>query len=225
MDPLELERIISEHGAQAVVDALRPYITDARAARIEQVLARRIDTVRVAIESPGDAHNAAAVVRSAEALGVVQVHVISPEHGAVQKRSTTQGAHHWVHARRHDDLAAFLDAVGKETVLAGAWPDAPLDLEALPLDRPLCLLFGNEQRGLSRDAREACALGFRVPMHGMSESLNLSVCAAISLYVTLARKRSADPASDLSPEAGARLRARYYVHSVDARLVRALVGG
>jgi tRNA (guanosine-2'-O-)-methyltransferase len=222
MDHGEIEGIIDQHGAQAVVDALRPYLTDARVTRIEQVLAERVDSICVAIESPGDAHNAAAVVRTAEALGVVGVHVISAEHDALHKRTMTQGAHHWVQTQHHESLAVFLESFGEQTVLAGAWPDAPCTLEALPLERPICLLFGNEQRGLSPEAREACSLGFRVPMVGMTESLNLSVCAAISLYVTLGRKRAAGLLGDLSPEALAHLRARHYLHSVDPRLARRL---
>lgn len=224
LHPQEIDRIVAERGAQAIVDQLRPYLTDARVARIEQVLASRVDGVQVAIESPADAHNAAAVVRTAESLGLVGVHVVSPEHDALHKRSTTQGAHHWVQTWQHQDLEAFVEHMGGRYVLAGAWPDAPLELEALPLDRRLCLLFGNEQRGLSPAAREVCALGFRVPMVGMTESLNLSVCAAVSLYVTLARKRAAGPPSDLSTEARALLRARYYIHSVDARLTLAMLG-
>jgi tRNA (guanosine-2'-O-)-methyltransferase len=220
MDPTEIEDIIEQRGAQTVVDALRPYLTDARAARIEQVLAARVEGVTVAIESPADVHNAAAVVRTAEAFGLTSVHVVSPEHGALSKRATTQGAHHWVQTWEHQDLDALLDALGGRYALAGAWPDAPSTLEALPLERPICLLFGNEQRGLSAAAREACTLGFRVPMVGMTESLNLSVCAAVSLYATLTRKRAQGSASDLSPQTRDHLRARYYIHSVDPRLAR-----
>jgi tRNA (guanosine-2'-O-)-methyltransferase len=222
MDPGEIEDIIARRGAHGVVDALRPFLTEMRRARIEQVLAARVDSVRVAIESPSDAHNAAAVVRTAEAFGLTTIHVISPEHDALRKRGTTQGAHHWVQLRRHDDLADFVASVGDAFVLAGAWLDGPSTLETIPLDRPICLLFGNEQRGLSPRARAACSVGFRVPMVGMTESLNLSVCAAVSLYATLARKRTGDQCGDLSPEARDHLRARYYVHSVDPRLARRL---
>jgi tRNA (guanosine-2'-O-)-methyltransferase len=221
MDPRIIDRIVCERGAQTVVQTLRPYLTDARAERIEQVLARRVGSVSVAIESPADAHNAAAVVRTAEALGIVDVHVITAEYETLRKRSMTKGAHHWVQTRHHADFASFREHVGGH-VLAGAWPDAPLALEALPLERPLCLFFGNEQRGLSPVARAACTVGFRVPMSGMTESLNLSVCAAIALYVTLARKRVGGGGGDLSAERAAQLRARYYLHSVDARLADAL---
>ena len=217
-----IDRIVDACGPREVVDTVRPYLSESRRRRIEELLDRRISSIEVAIESPAHAHNAAAVVRSAEALGVVGVHVISAEHEALTRRRTTKGAHHWVWARRHDDLDSFLAQTQGAFVLAGAWPDAPVALEELPLERPLCLLFGNEHRGLSPRAREACALGFRVPMVGMSESLNVSVCAAIAMYVTTARKRAAGIVGDLSPATREALRARHYLHSVDGRLVEAL---
>lgn len=216
------ERVIDRVGADAVVRALRPYLTPARMARIERVLEGRVDGVHVAMESPSDPHNAAAVVRTAEAMGVLGVHVIAAEGDALHKKATTQGAYHWVETRHHLDLDDFLSQMKGRVVLAGAWMGAALRVEELPLDRPLCLLLGNEQRGLSAAAREACDLGFHIPMVGMSESLNLSVSAAIGLYTTLTRKRAEGRSGDLSPGASARLRAKYYLRSVDPRLVSGL---
>ena len=64
-----------------------------------------------------------------------------------------------------------------------------LPLDKIPLDHPVCLVFGNEIRGLSPQAVRSCEHLFTIPMYGMTESLNLSVSAAISLYETLRRKR------------------------------------
>ena len=95
-----------------------------------------------------------------------------------------------------------------------------MPLSRIPVDEPLCLLLGNEQRGLSAAARAACDGLFHIPMVGMSESLNLSVTAAIAMHDVLPRigPRPLDPAL------AEHWRARYYARSLDPRLVTGLLG-
>ncbi len=225
MDRAELDRLIARHGPDGVVRTLGRYVSEHRRHRIEAVLDGRMQGVQVALESPSDPHNAAAVVRTAEALGALEVHVIGAPPGALHARSTTQGAYHWVTTRHHATLESFLREVrARGVLLAGADMDGPSTLGELPVDRPLCLLLGNEQRGLSPQARTACDVLFRIPMYGMSQSLNLSVSAAISLYDVLERRRASGQQGDLDPEARARLRARYYLRALDDRLIRGLLG-
>ena len=108
--------------------------------------------------------------------------------------------------------------------MAGACVDGDVDLEALPVHEPICLVFGNEHAGLSDAAKAAMDLRFSIAMHGFSESFNLSVSAAISLYsVTRRRRASLGCAGDLGVDARREMTARYYASSVDARLVRAVV--
>jgi tRNA (guanosine-2'-O-)-methyltransferase len=224
VDFTELDTYIDTLGAERVVQGVAPFLSDARRAAIERVLSARLASVHVAIERPEDPYNAAAVVRTAEALGVLNVHVVGAPEGALHARKTTQGAFNWLHTRHHPDLGALIEQLRRGGLrLFGAALDAERTLEELPVEAPFCLLFGNEASGLSREARAACALGFRIPMLGMSESLNLSVSAAIALYgATRARRRLLDADSDLDERARMRERARYYARSVDLRLLRAL---
>ncbi len=93
------------------------------------------------------------------------------------------------------------------------------------MDQPLCLVFGNEQAGLSARARQDCELCFRIPMFGMAESLNLSVAAAIAVHALAERRRARLAApGDLSPEELAERRARWYAKAVDPRLARHALG-
>jgi tRNA (guanosine-2'-O-)-methyltransferase len=223
--PAALEAIVARHDPSRVVEVLSSYLTEARRARIDEVLSARIDGVAVAVEAPSDPHNAAAVVRTAEALGALHVHVIAAERRALHARAVTQGAYHWVQTEEHADLAAFvaqMRAQGRQ--LWGAAMDGSVPLGRIPTDAPMCLLFGNETRGLSAAAREACDGIFHVPMTGMSESLNLSVTAAISLHDVLGRRRQHGRRGDLSGRRLEAMRARYYAHSVDPRLLAGLLG-
>lgn len=218
------EALVAEHGAEHVTAALGPYLTEARRARIEAVLGGRMGSVHVAIEAPSDPRNAAAVVRTCEGLGALDVHVIAAEIGALHARRVTQGSFHWVRTHHHERLQSFVALARAQGLrLFGASMDGTEPVTRLPVDEPLCLLFGNEQRGLSPAARRACDALFHVPMVGMSESLNLSVAAAISLFEVLRRKRAAGPHGDLDPPARASLRACYYLGSVDARLSQGLL--
>jgi tRNA (guanosine-2'-O-)-methyltransferase len=225
MDFRELDLLIDRVGPRAVVDRLVPFLTDARRQRIEQVLSGRIRELAVAVEHPEDPHNAAAIVRSAEALGVMDVHVVDAPSGALNAPSTTQGAFCWVHTHHHaslDELLASTRARGM--CIAGAVMDGQLPVHALPSDRPLCVLFGNEGTGLSAAALAACELTFRIPMFGMSESMNLSVCAAITLYTaTSARRERLGRPGDLDGPALQYERARYYARSVERRLLEGLL--
>ncbi|MCA9653345.1 MAG: RNA methyltransferase [Myxococcales bacterium] len=225
MDLHAAERLVAEHGADRVTDALTPHLSEARRARIEAVVGGRMASVHVAVEAPSDPHNAAAIVRTAEALGALGVHVIAAEGRALHARATTQGCSHWVQTYHHEDLEGFLHRIrGLGLRLHGAAMDGSVPVTRLGVDEPLCLLLGNEQRGLSKAARGACSTLFHVPMVGMSESLNLSVTAAISLFEVLRRKRESGSLGDLDQAGRARLRACYYAVGVDDRLVHALFG-
>ncbi len=224
MDDRTFARLSQAHTATHIVETLRSYLTEVRQEKIERLLDSRLPQIQVAIEAPSDPHNAAAIVRTAEALGVVDVHLVASERRALHARSTTQGAYRWVRTHHHDQLPGFLAQEALEGVtLFGAWMDAERTVHELPVDRPVCVVFGNETRGLSDRARAACAGGFRIPMVGMSESLNLSVCAAITLYDLTSRHR-AEGAVVLDASQREQLRARHYMDSVDPRLWSSLLG-
>jgi tRNA (guanosine-2'-O-)-methyltransferase len=228
----EFEALARHYGASAICEGLRPYVSERRQARIEAVLEGRLRSVEIAVERPYDPHNAAAVVRSAEALGAWTVHVIAASDRILRARGTTTGTHNWIETRHHRDLDAFLGEIrGRGMSLAGACVDATHMLEELPTDLPdtgpgsggICLLFGNEHAGLSEAAQAACELRFRIPIFGFAESYNLSVAAALSLYSYTSRRRAAlGRAGDLDAASRELERARFYLRSVDRRHARVL---
>lgn len=225
MDYSELDAYITTLGAHRVVAALSPMVSDARRVSIERVVAARLASLHVAVERPRDPYNAAALVRTAEALGILHVHVVGVADGALHARKTTQGSFNWLHTHHHDDLEGLLAPLRAEGVrLFGAVMEAPQTLEELPASAPLCLLFGNEVSGLSEEALRACDGTFRIPMVGMSESLNVSVSAAIAMYATTrARRRHLGADTDLDADAAMFERARYYARSVDVRVLEGLI--
>ena len=222
MDTAEFAAAIASRGADGVVARLAPFLTPARRARIEGVLRARVASLQIAIEDPQDPHNAAAVVRTAEALGAGAVHVIGGRASGLLSRKVTRGTFYWADIRHHAGWEDFRADLPAGMRLAGACVDAgTVDLAAVPVDRPLCLLFGNEQAGLSTRARAGCGLHFRIPMTGMAESLNLSVAAGIAMYALLERRRALlTGGGDLPEPELAGQRARWYAKAIDPRLVR-----
>lgn len=213
--------LIKKYGGDAIVKRLDPYLTAKRKKRIAAVLDARLQSIQLAIEHPADINNALAAVRSSEALGISTVHIIAPESNAVYARSITQGAIYWVDVIYYETLAQFLNKINSQKiVLAAGALHATQPLSRMPIDQPLCIMLGNEQRGLSAAAQAACHLTFKIPMYGVSESLNLSVSAAISLYDTTSRKRALlKQDGDLTAQQRSVQQAGYYLNSVDARLI------
>lgn len=226
-DQDELVAALAGRDPTAVAARLSPYVSEQRRTRVEAVLAARVASVQVAFEAPGDPRNVAAVVRTAEALGGGAVHAIGAPAWPVFSPRASMGAVTWADVRVHADWGGFVAALGPGVRLAAACvaaDEATVPLEGVPVDRPLCLVFGNERTGLSAAARRACDLRFTIPMFGMSESLNVSVSAAIALYDALTRRRAAlGGRGDLDGGRRDVLRARWYARALDPRLVRSLV--
>ncbi len=188
-------------------------LTPKRQERIESVVAARVRSVTVVLDRLLDAHNTAAVLRTAEGLGLCGTHVVPHESDdGVAHRRVTQDAHKWLDVTTHASGAAAataLRAAGYD-VWAGHLDDQARLYTDLPADRPIALLFGNEHEGPSAETLAACTGTFRIPMAGFTQSFNVSVAAGIALaHVTAARRRVLGTAGDLPPEARVQLRDRF----------------
>ena len=157
-----------------------------------------------------DPHNTAAILRTAEGLGVARAHVVAHRAGdAIAHRRVTQDAHKWLEVEPRASGAGAVEALrssGFEVWAGHLTPDARLYTE-LPADRAVALLFGNEHEGPAPETLAACTGTFRIPMAGFTQSFNVSVAAAIALaHLTAARRRYLRQPGDLSEEARVLLR-------------------
>jgi len=190
-------------------------LTDERKARIDAVIAARLSSVTVVLDRLIDPHNTAAILRTAEGLGLLRAHLIVHEDSdAGVHRRVTQDADKWLDLERHESGARCARALAQRgfAVFAGHLDERAILCAELPADRPVALLFGNEHQGPSPETVSACAGTFRIPMAGFTQSFNVSVAAAIALnQQTRARRAALGAAGDL--EAGARvlLRARFAI--------------
>jgi tRNA (guanosine-2'-O-)-methyltransferase len=222
---MDREGNIFERDPEATCAALGPLLLDGRRERIDEVIAARLGSLRVAIENLHDPHNGAAVLRRAEAFGIQRVDVAETREPFRFSPTVTQGCEKWLDIVRHPTQAAAVASLrGDGFAIYAAVPAADLTLDELDFTRPAAILVGNEQVGLSAEAMQTADACFRIPMVGMTRSLNLSVAAAlIAERASASRRRILGVAGDLDEATQLRLRARFYASSVrgaDAVLAR-----
>ena len=225
-----IQRIIERHGADAVCAALAPLLTAERIARIDQVLAARLGSVVTVVEDTHDPRNAAATIRTTEALGLGELHVVEPAERFSVSGGVTLGAHKWIELHRWSSAEAAIGALrARGFRVFAAVPGASRTIDEVDVNRPLALAFGNERAGLSPAAIAACDDDVGVPMFGFTESFNLSVTVALAMDRVAARRRAAIGAlGDLDDRRRRELRARWFalkIRGVVGILERALGGG
>ena len=207
-----ITRMIDRHGPEAVCSALAPLLTAERIARIDEVLAARLGSVVTVVEDTYDPHNAAATIRTTEAIGLGELHVIEAAQRFSVAGGVTRGAHRWIELYRWPSIEAAVAALrARGFRVFATLPGAPHTSDDVDVTAPLAVAFGNEHAGLSPAAVAACDGALGVPMFGFTESFNLSVTVALAMSRIAARRRAAigNP-GDLDEHRRRELRARWF---------------
>ena len=162
-------------------------LTPERIAKIEKLLDRRQPCLQVMLENVHDSHNISAVMRTADAVGVLDFYYSLELSGHVKTHKTiTQGAHRWLRKARipTEKRVAFLERKREEgmQILVTELSDDSQDFREVDYTRPTLLLFGNEKEGVTSEVSALATRRIVIPMHGMVQSLNVSVAAALILY-------------------------------------------
>lgn len=205
-----LREALRRTAPEPIIELLEPLVTTARRERIRTVLARRLDSVTVVLDSLHDPHNGAAVVRSCDAFGVATVHALEQREPFVAARTVAKGAEHWVEVVGHRSPAELSAAMAASAHrLVAAHPEGEMDPSELATVDRVALVLGNEHAGIGSELLRSCRGRVRVPMRGFVESLNVSVTAAVLLAAATAHRPG-----DLPPSRQRRLYAEALVHSV-----------
>jgi tRNA (guanosine-2'-O-)-methyltransferase len=162
-----------------------------RVEKIRQVLARRQPGLTVVMENIHDPHNVSAVFRTCDAVGVMQVELLYTveKFPRIGKKSSSS-ANKWLERRQHTSVDACFRTLREEgfQIYATHLGTGTVSLYDLDLTKKVALVFGNEHRGVSKEAAEKADANFQIPMLGMIQSLNVSVAAAVSLYEALRQR-------------------------------------
>lgn len=192
-----------------------------RLERIEQVIAQRTRTVTVVLDRLEDTFNMAAVLRTCEAFGLQDVHVIrNPDAPFKPNGTVTQGCDKWLDLHVYRDFktcAQTLKARGYR-VLASALREGATSLYDLKFDSKIALVFGNERYGVSDEVLSHCDGTFVIPMRGFVQSMNISAAASATIsYAVGWRIEHLGKTGDLGEAELAELRQQFQVRSVRQR--------
>ncbi len=185
-----------------LIEYLESFLTPRRLGLYQKVLNERTNHFTVAIEDVYQLHNTSAVIRSCDVFGIQNVHVIEEVNVKRIDREIAMGAQKWVDISRHSSTTSCLKKLknkGYQIVATTPHNDSKV-LQEFDVTKPSAFFFGREQQGLSDMVLEAADTMLHIPMVGFTESLNISVSAAIILQHVTSELRKSDIRWQLSEE-------------------------
>jgi tRNA (guanosine-2'-O-)-methyltransferase len=172
---------------------LELYLTENRKQRFDTVLSQRTKYFTVATEDVYQLHNTSAVLRSCDVFGIQEVNIIEEQNSKRIDKEIAMGAQKWVDLNRYHnvkDCITDLKQKGYQIVATTPHKNDCL-LHEFDVTKKSCFFFGRETEGLSDEVLKEADCFLKIPMVGFTESLNISVSAAIILqYVTTKLKQT-----------------------------------
>ncbi len=176
-----------------LLDYLESYLTENRRTRFNKVLSQRTKHFTVATEDVYQLHNTSAVIRSCDVFGIQEVNIVEEINSKRIDREIAMGAQKWVDLNRFHtvkDCIKDLKTKGYQIVATTPHTNDCL-LHEFDVTKKSCFFFGRETEGLSQEVLDNADCYLKIPMSGFTESLNISVSAAIILqHVTTKLKQT-----------------------------------
>jgi tRNA (guanosine-2'-O-)-methyltransferase len=165
----------------ALLETYGHKLTEHRRDLLKRVVDQRTRHFTFVLEDLKDPHNISAVIRTSEVFGFQDVHVISEVNPYRVGRSVLKGSYKWLDIYSYSKRVRCLEglkAKGYRIAVASTAPgSSPLD--AVDLSRPTAFYLGSEVMGNHPDTLAAADVRFRIPQYGLTESMNVSVCAGV----------------------------------------------
>lgn len=181
---------------------LENILTDNRKERFLEVLANRTKHFTVAVEDVFQMHNTSAVMRSCEVFGIQELNIIEQRFGKRIDKEIALGAQKWVDINRFDTVDGCVTSLRNQgyQIIATTPHENDCLIQDFDITKPSALFFGTEKDGLSPEIMEKADGFLKIPMVGFTESLNISVSAAIIIQNLTNRLRNSDIKWQLSDE-------------------------
>jgi tRNA (guanosine-2'-O-)-methyltransferase len=186
----------------AYLEFLENILTDNRKERFLNVLKNRTKHFTIAVEDIFQMHNTSAVMRSCEVFGIQELNVIEQRYGKSIDKEIAMGAQKWVDINAFDSISGCIDTLKAKgyQIIATTPHENDCLLEDFDISKPSALFFGTERDGLSEEILQKADGFLKIPMVGFTESLNISVSAAIIIQNLMHRLRTSDINWQLSEE-------------------------
>ncbi|KAJ1421448.1 tRNA/rRNA methyltransferase, SpoU type [Sesbania bispinosa] len=169
-----------------IIEAVAPCISESRKQRFGNAVRNRSYSVCLVVEGLCDFGNVSAAFRSADALGVQSVHVVSSDANKRYKdnRHVSMGAEKWLDIELWESTKECFERLksrGYRIATTHLGMDA-VSIYDLDWSCPTAIVVGNENRGITDEALELSDLHCSIPMKGMVDSFNVSVAAGILMH-------------------------------------------
>ena len=176
------------------LDFLENILTDNRKEKFLKVLKNRTKHFTVVVEDVFQMHNASAVMRSCEVFGIQELNVIEERFGKRIDKEIAMGAQKWVDIKTFDSVTDCVETLKNQgyQIIATTPHENDCLIEDFDITKPSALFFGTERDGLSEEIMQKADGFLKIPMVGFTESLNISVSAAIILQNLTNRLRQTD---------------------------------
>ena len=168
--------------------------------RLRSVLNQRMADLTVLVEHVEKPHNLSAILRSCDAVGVLEAHAVSFSGRPRTFNSTAQGSQRWVPLHDHADIGSAISHLkqrGFRLFGTNLSVDAR-DYRECDFTGPCAFVLGAEKWGLTEEATALMDQAVYIPMRGMVQSLNVSVATATLLFEALRQRQVAG----LAPQNG-----------------------
>jgi tRNA (guanosine-2'-O-)-methyltransferase len=181
---------------------LENILTENRKNKFLKVLENRTKHFTVVVEDVFQMHNASAVMRSCEVFGIQELNVIEERYGKSIDKEIAMGAQKWVDINKFDNVNHCLETLKSRgyQIIATTPHENDCLLDDFDISKPSALFFGTERDGLSSDVLQKADGFLKIPMVGFTESLNISVSAAIIIQNLTSRLRETNIDWHLSEE-------------------------
>lgn len=192
--------------SKILLDHLFNFVTENKQQLFNQIITERTRHVTVVLENIYQPQNASAVIRSCDVFGIQDLHVIENDNKYNLNPKVVLGASKWVNLykyNRHENntLNCINQLKSKGYKVYATTPHTnDMLISDIPLDNKCAFMFGTELTGLSETAMKNADGFVKIPMYGFTESLNISVSAAILLYEVSKRLKESKINWQLSDE-------------------------
>ncbi|WP_291110197.1 TrmH family RNA methyltransferase [Flavobacterium sp. UBA6195] len=187
---------------QELLTYLEGFLTENRKEGFLRVLKNRTKHFTIAMEDVYQLHNTSAVMRSCEVFGIQELNVIEQKFGKRIDTEIAMGAQKWVDVNRFNTVQSCIDAKraqGYQIIATTSHNDSCM-LHEFDISKRSAIFFGTEKNGLSEEVINQADGFIKIPMVGYTESLNISVSAAIIIQDVTNRLRQSNINWQLSEE-------------------------
>jgi tRNA (guanosine-2'-O-)-methyltransferase len=170
-----------------LITYLEGFVTEKRKNTFKNILLNRTRHFTVVLEDIFQQHNSSAVIRSCDVFGIQDIHIIENKYHSKVSRHVAKGSQKWLNLNNYKedknntkDCLTRLKNEGYQ-IIATSPHNNTCTLHDLDISKKSAFIFGVEKSGVSEEVLINSDEILTIPMVGFTESLNISVAAAIIL--------------------------------------------